>query len=240
MTGASFDNKQEGLEGISFTHVDTSRQLLTDVSHIQLSEVLITSFIGITVGRHKEGLDQKETHEITTCGIIKNRNLNTSGVDIDTSAKSETLVQSNPLTKQILKEGDVLITTRFIDFWVAKVPALDSDIVAAQNIMVLRVDRDKILPEYLVAWLRSERGLLSIKENSTPVTSKRNEKHTFESFSWINVSQVRNLTIPVPTLPYQEEIVSSYGAVAAWKRNYSTELQRKEDQFNQAVNRLYE
>lgn len=231
----SYRNQDDSLN-TSFTHQDTSLNTSVKSAYIQLKDALHDSFIGIDINRLKRlTFDPIETR------VVKNNDLNSIKLDINDDLQREELPEAPSFARQTLQPGDVIISLRFTGaFWAAKVPDdLQETTIAAQNTMVLRPNKDIILPAYLTAWLRSESGVSAVMEHAESAAKHAATEHSkFKSFYALKVGNVRDTLLPVPSLEEQESIASIYAEYAEFQIRYPEELKRKEQAFNQAVNVL--
>lgn len=99
---------------------------------------------------------------------------------------------------------DVVLTSRGTKFKVAVIPEKLSQAVISYNLMAIRVNPDRILPEYVAAYLKTSHGQ---KKIFARVTSSHNTQIV------LSVSNVADIKIPVPALDIQRKIVQAIKAL---------------------------
>jgi hypothetical protein len=150
--------------------------------------------------------------------ILKNQNL---GEDlnylpiqtIDTKPMSLKLLPI--LDKHRLAPGDVLATIRFLVFWVAYLQPMSESLplYAYNNLAVLKLNQDLILPEYLTLWLRSHSAQSQIHRLASQVTKAG--RKLGHNFSAIDLAQLVSIVIPLPSLTKQRFLVDEFHDIVA-------------------------
>lgn len=107
--------------------------------------------------------------------------------------------EERKISRYVLEEGDVLITSRGTNVKVAVFNKQNKICIPSSNINVVRTDSKLLLGSYLKLFLESNVGikmLKSIQRGSTVVN--------------INYQDIEMLDVPVPSLETQKELVSKY------------------------------
>lgn len=81
--------------------------------------------------------------------------------------------------------------------------------VFESNIMRLSVDESKVYPEFLILFLNSQMGLKELRKNAKQAVNQAS----------INQQDIKNVIIPLPTLPEQHEIVRLIDDLLARERS---------------------
>ena len=124
------------------------------------------------------------------------------------------------------RKWDVVLSNRG-NFRAALYLGEQDNILATSSVYILRVDRAKIIPEYLVVYLNSKTGqdTLHNLNQSTLIKS-------------LTKSDLMNLTIPVPTLEQQQKIIDVQANYLARKKLYIKKSKIHEDIASYAINHL--
>lgn len=96
---------------------------------------------------------------------------------------------------------------------------LPGDFVFASYLIRLKPDIDRLLPEYLSAFLRAPIGRRQVMSFATRGVSQAN----------INASNLKRVLVPVPPIDYQEEVVELLGAADSSRRGAIARLQVARD-----------
>ncbi len=113
-------------------------------------------------------LTSKEQNEITN----KNGNYELLTIsDIEDGRISSSLLRindnNNKYDRYLLKDGDVVISARGTKIKVAVAEIQNRNIIPNGNLLVLRLNTEKLNPYYLQAYLNSENGQLSLEQIQT-------------------------------------------------------------------------
>ncbi|MGB2993559.1 MAG: restriction endonuclease subunit S [Paenisporosarcina sp.] len=204
--------------------IDEAKQLIEEVGKsfvLRQSVILDKAFVGLLTGewRNKNGVEfiwkEKKLKDIIKVGpqngIYKPQSaygLGTTIVRIDSFYNGKInewkllkRLQLEQKDKEIygLSNDDILINrVNSIEYLgkSALVRNLIEPTVFESNIMRIKLN-EKIIPEYLILYLNSSRGLKELRKNA---------KHAVNQAS-INQQDVKNVIVPLPTLEEQEMIV---------------------------------
>lgn len=115
-----------------------------------------------------------------------------------------------------LVSGDVLFNRTNSYELVGRTGVYDmpGDFVFASYLVRLRTDADRLLPEYLCAFLRAPIGRRQVMSFATRGVSQAN----------VNASNLKRVLVPVPPIGYQKEVVDLLGALDARRRETSARL----------------
>ena len=178
-----------------------------------LRDVVKTILMGIQPGRH---LTQEDA---ASCILLNNANLGARTAPLSLFAlKGECAsLRGTKLSQHELRAGDVLASTRFIEFYAACVPKEVSEwscegvqvpCYPTNNLVAMTPSTDLILPEYLTLWLRSESAIGQIAQRSR--SQSKEGKSYGRHFSAINISELMLLSICVPSLSLQADLCQAY------------------------------
>ncbi len=103
---------------------------------------------------------------------------------------------------------------------------LPGDFVFASYLIRLKPDIDRLLPEYLSAFLRAPIGRRQVMSFATRGVSQAN----------INASNLKRVLVPVPPIEYQKEVVELLGAADSSRRGAIARLQVARDLAVKVVN----
>ena len=102
--------------------------------------------------------------------------------------------------KYCIGEGDILLSKNGYPFKVAVAsPRAGQQVLANGNLYVIALDREKVDPYYIKAFLESEKGIAQLKKLSVGTTMPN-----------IGVAQLNTLVIPMRPLEEQKEIALQY------------------------------
>lgn len=120
--------------------------------------------------------------------------------EIDYSSLASTDIDAERIEKYLLKENDILISSKGTAIKLALVTNLgDRKVIPHNNLMVIRVTSEEVLPAYLCCFLNSDSGRLIL-----------NSLQTGSIIINITKSNLLELNIPVIDMDTQETIVNRY------------------------------
>ena len=120
--------------------------------------------------------------------------------EIDYASLASTDIDVRRIEKYLLKENDILISSKGTAIKLALVSNLgDRKVIPHNNLMVIRVINEEVLPAYLCCFLNSESGRLIL-----------NSLQTGSIIINITKSNLLELNIPVIDMDTQETIVNRY------------------------------
>jgi len=126
---------------------------------------------------------------------------------------------------KLIEQGDVLLSAR--GKFKAVVSSVKENLIAASSVYVLKIDKDVLLPEYLVLWLNSKIGQAEINKKVTGATIKILLKKDLE-----------NIKIEVPELIIQREIVEFYKTTQELKDKLKIKSEKVENIFEGALAKM--
>lgn len=119
---------------------------------------------------------------------------------IDYASLASTDIDEERIEKYLLKENDILISSKGTAIKLALVTNLgDRKVIPHNNLMVIRVSSEEVLPAYLCCFLNSESGRLIL-----------NSLQTGSIIINITKSNLLELIVPVIDMDTQETIVNHY------------------------------
>ena len=127
-----------------------------------------------------------------------------------------------------VKPMDIILTARGTVVKIAYVPQTTDTIIASGNVLVIRVDQEKIDPLYVYMFLRSKEGLKSLEsiKKGTVIQS-------------INPSDVKTLSIPLINRNKQEQLKERFLNLSENKKNLEKELNTIESSFEALYEEIY-
>lgn len=148
-------------------------------------------FTGLTIRNRSEISDAGAVRLIQPRSIV-------AGPLIDL-ANTDTIDERAQLGRQLLADGDLVLRTRGSRFEAAAFAGDGVATVASAPLIVLRPDREKVLPEFL-QWLLNEapevrRALANAMRGSTVQS--------------LNIEDLNRITVPVPPIERQRAIVEA-------------------------------
>ena len=159
--------------------------------------------------------------------------------------QAKNIVQGEPFTKikdltkilyevaghtNFLKENDVVIVARGMksgSFRTTVFKLKDQDIIASSSVHIIRINSNKILPEYLSYYLNSQQGQ---KDLSGEISG-----------SYIGALPRKNLSeikIPIPDLKKQKAIINLYENIKEQEKITATKIKIKENIINTTFKNL--
>jgi restriction endonuclease S subunit len=161
---------------------------------IKNSNPLLGSLASIRAGYNFRGrIESDPSGEI---GVLQTKDITNEGSLVLSNLLQVTL---NDLSSEhFLQQGDVLLRSRGGEtFPAACVPELTSKIIAAFPILVVRVDKTAVVPEYLT-WL--------LNQGSTQGALQALAQSTF--IPTISKAGLQAVSIPIPPVALQQQIVT--------------------------------
>jgi Type I restriction modification DNA specificity domain len=197
-----------------------------DMVLLQIKDVVHKATIGIIPKKFtpKEEADLDSKFEVQ---VLMNSSLYSDDLGIDLTAGSEEqqiLTYSSTTANHLLITGDVLVPSRYATFSVARVGEVTKNVVPNTNMVILRPNSDLILSEYLASWFKSKEGLEQIVNIENVVPSRPEYKS-------LTLSQIKELTIPVPPLAKQREVAKAYQEITLRQK----EIREREELIKQIV-----
>ena len=120
--------------------------------------------------------------------------------EIEYASLASTDIDEERIEKYLLKENDILISSKGTAIKLALVTNLgDRKVIPHNNLMVIRVNSEEVLPAYLCCFLNSESGRLIL-----------NSLQTGSIIINITKSNLLELIVPVIDMDTQETIVNHY------------------------------
>jgi len=150
-------------------------------------------------------------------GIINIKDLVDGSIDISSQEMREISAAQRKEENKV-HEGDVLVTIRGTQFRAAVAPHLADDNFASSNLAILRVDRSKVRPEILTAYLNSPLGQGQLTSRARGV-----------SISSIAMKDLLSITVPQFPLDKQD-LMKDYLMATA---DYLSTLRREVEQIGQ-------
>lgn len=206
---------------------------------VLLEDVLEDCFQGATVKRYREKPVNQDTGEVTAF-IVKNANLAGGELALIGEYEFTTLYTRKSLAKYDLREGDILLPSRYRNFHCVCVDAatlsslkagVDTPVIVipSDNSLVLRPNPVSILSKYLATYLLSPSGRAAIGTIEAPV---RGESKFAETFVGLNPRDVKKISIPLPSLKDQSEIVLEYcDRIIEFTKDHNDRIAQLEQQY---------
>lgn len=183
----------------------------------KLSEYIIDRFRGyqMTSSQQKSLENPNGEYEILTISDIENGNISDNLTRINSD--------DNKFDRYLIKNGDIIISAKGTRIKIAVAEIGNRKIIANGNLIVLRINQDKLNPYYLEMFLNSQDGQTILKkiQTGTVIIS-------------INPSKLESITIS--TLPFDEQniIASKYKAKQKQielAKNHVKKLENELDNF---------
>ena len=126
-----------------------------------LKEYIIDKYRGyqLTSKEQNEITDKNGNYELLTISNIEDGRISSNLLRINDNKRK--------YDRYLLKDGDVVISARGTKIKVAVAEIKNRKIIPNGNLLVLRLNTEKINPYYLQAYLNSENGQLSLKQIQT-------------------------------------------------------------------------
>jgi len=129
---------------------------------------------------------------------IRAINIQADKLSLDNNLKFISKSYNERIKKSILKEDDILLVTVGATIGkVAIVKNLKEESNISRDLALIRLDKNKILPEYVYYFLMSELGQVQIKHFISGALQ-----------DGLYLSNLKNIIIPLPTLKEQREIIN--------------------------------
>lgn len=154
----------------------------------KLSEYIIDRFRGyqMTSSQQKELEDPNGEYEVLTISDIDNGNISNSLTKIN--------INDNKFDRYLIQDGDIIISSKGTRIKIAVADIDNRKVIANGNLIVLRIDQNRLNPYYLEMFLNSSDGQTILKQIQTGTV-----------IISINPSRLESITIS--TLPFEEQNV---------------------------------
>ncbi|MCI6845762.1 MAG: N-6 DNA methylase [Solobacterium sp.] len=156
--------------------------------------------------------------------VVKISNIDNGEIDFDGLTSID--VEEDKITKYLLKENDILISTKGTAIKIGLVTNIgDKKLIPYNNLQVIRITSDEVNPIYVCNYLNSETGqqfLKSIQTGSVIIN--------------INKLDLLNILVPVLDMDTQETIANRYLII----RNNIKELKEKLSILEEKLNSIYD
>lgn len=180
--------------------------LKTSVSQKKISE-LVDSFQGPATKRYQEDSG-------TEFQVIQVRNLEFLGVSGELSTA---MLNSDKIKRYQVEQGDVLVSSRGAKTLSSVVSKEFKGSTINQNLLVLRPNKTKVQPSYLASLLRSDYA----EHLLAPLFQQSNNQRV------ITLSQIRDLTIPLPSIETQTKLAKLFEANEEARRDVTLMLEAR-------------
>ncbi len=166
-----------------------------------LKEYIIDKYRGyqLTSNEQAEITDKNGNYELLTISDMDDGRINDNLLKISDN--------KNKYDRYLLKNGDVVISARGTKIKVAVAEIKNRNIIPNGNLLVLRLDTEKLNPYYLQAYLNSENGQLSLKQIQTGAIIMSINPSRIEQ---IKVSMVDKETQDVFVEKYKRRLMELY------------------------------
>ena len=184
----------------------------TNTDNSQKFGELAKIFRGFRIKKDDENTINEE------CKIVQIGNMNNEVIDIYSLSKINYL---NNMKKYLLKNGDILLTSKGSKFQCSIIQNIDSQkIIASENLFVIRIIDEETNPYYLLEYLNSDIGMKSIFDTQIK-TNKLS----------ISINDLQNTSINLQSKSIQEKI----GTISKHKCEYILDSKRKIDNDNSSI-----
>lgn len=182
----------------------TEDVLLTVNSHLKnkqpnyinphvLKEYIIDKYRGyqFTAKEQAEISDKNGNYELLTISDIEDGKINNNLLKINDN--------KNKYDRYLLKNGDIVISARGTKIKIAVAEIKNRKIIPNGNLLVIRLNTEKINPYYLQAYLNSENGQLSLEQIQTGAIIMS-----------INPSRIEQIKVSIVDKNVQDEFAEKY------------------------------
>lgn len=160
------------------------------------------------------------------------RMINVSDVEAEGLVKSELqpviIADKRKYEKYLVEDNDIIITAKNTTVKTAIYNKRDYKTILTGNLIVIRVNTEKINPYYLKAFLDSELGERMIDSISTGTTVRS-----------INPNNLKNMVIPLPSMDIQNRIAEEYKKnlkeIKELLQMYKKKIERKRNIYNELI-----
>ena len=158
-----------------------------------LKEYIIDKYRGyqLTSKEQNEITDKNGNYELLTISDIEDGRISSSLLRINDN--------NNKYDRYLLKDGDVVISARGTKIKVAVAEIQNRNIIPNGNLLVLRLNTEKLNPYYLQAYLNSENGQLSLEQIQTGAIIMS-----------INPSRIEQMKVSIVDKETQDSFVKRY------------------------------
>ena len=189
------------------------------INPTKLEDVLEEIFRGYQITAEEMDELSVPSNESGAYKILNLSNINNNIIDYDLV----TIKPSNDkMDKYLLKDGDVIVSAKSSKIKTAVVEIKNNEkIIASGNLLVLRLDKEKINPVYLKMFLESDKGnkILSSIQTGTVILS-------------INPSQLKKIEISLIDIKKQNDLAKKYMAKLDSIQITKLKLQQLEQELN--------
>ena len=181
-------------------------------------EHMVEIFRGPPVKKVKKG-------ESLKIKMVKNKDLESNKIGAK-DVGEEMIKTTRPLKRYYLEDGDILVVCRGNSISMSIIENVGGEeIIATQNIAIIRADRTKIVPEFLYIFLQSplgQRELLARQTGSTMIV--------------LSVKDLNSIKAPYLSSEMQNDLVKRWFEADKKREN---DLKKVEDKFNKDQETIY-
>ena len=165
--------------------------------------------------------EEKFTDDENGLCLLTPNDIQNGMIELDSLRKIES--DGNRLDKFLLKQGDVVITTKSSKVKTAVVDVKpDRKIIAIGGILIIRPNLSIINPTYLKIYLDSQNGQSALKKVQKGVV-----------IMTINPKNLESLLVPVPNMIIQNSKAEKYNELLSTLAAYSYEMKKIEQKINE-------
>lgn len=165
--------------------------------------------------------EEKFTDDENGLCLLTPNDIQNGMIELDSLRKIES--DGKRLDKFLLKQGDVVITTKSSKVKTAVVDVKpDRKIIAIGGILIIRPDLSTINPTYLKIYLDSQNGQSALKKVQKGVV-----------IMTINPKNLESLLVPVPNMIIQNSKAEKYNELLSTLAAYSYEMKKIEQKINE-------
>jgi type I restriction enzyme M protein len=223
------------------THLTSAKQINADYLRASLSMEMIDSKLAATKG--SENVELEEIADLTT-GVrleeigqedqkgdvfyIRGGNVGDLSLEVNDNDRVRTKAD---ISRWSAQPGDILMTRAGTVGRVAMAKGDFLPIIISSNIIRIRIsDKNRVLPEYLLAYLGSEHGQTRISMYTGGSVIRA-----------ASISGLKRLRIPIPSMKRQLEVAAQVGRLLEAKRDARevlSKLKMKEDKIRKELEKL--
>ena len=196
------------------------------INPVPLESVCENIFRGYQISAKEMDINYKTDNYVKKYRVLNVGNINDGVIDY---LLDSVYVEKNNLDRYVIKNGDIVLSCKSSKLKIALFESKDGeDVLASGNLIVIRPDKNKILPAYLKMFLDSEKGNRLL-----------NSIQTGASIISINPSALKEMNIPLLDIDTQAKISNLYMSKIDTINMYRKKIFELEDEIKSFSNNSF-
>jgi hypothetical protein len=193
------------------------------IQTVKLREAIVDVFRGPTI----ESLERKSPSRVEKLRVVGLTEMKFDVTDVDSIEPTDVGLNTPP-KRYLLQDGDIVLTCRGTAMKVSLIQmSSEKYAIPSNNVAVIRLDREKIDPYFLCAFLVTDVGLEALSARQSGATQKS-----------LSLPDLKTIDVPMIPITEQRKIAQNLRDANAWYRNEQEKLDAEYRKRVQKLNQL--